>query len=112
MRNSSGAAQVLFIIIGICVCKITKCYSEDNDHAADTSNTKHTPRQASLNSAIRLKGVKVLFNIIEPPGFAGLSVGVKQRVCPITCQNYTNSCHCILVLPAALTNRSDGCIVV
>lgn len=57
MRNSSGAAQVLFIIIGICVCKITKCYSEDNNHG-DTSNTKHTPRQASLNSAIRLKGVQ------------------------------------------------------
>lgn len=62
MRNSSGAAQVLLIIIGICVCKITrtKCYSEDNNHGdtADTSNTKHTPRQASLNSAIRLKGVQ------------------------------------------------------
>lgn len=40
--------------------QITKCYSEDNNHGdtADTSNTKHTPRQASLNSAIRLKGVQ------------------------------------------------------
>lgn len=39
--------------------QITKCYFEDNNHGdtADTSNTKHTPRQASLNSAIRLKGV-------------------------------------------------------
>lgn len=37
--------------------QITKCYSEDNNHG-DTSNGKHTPRQASLNSAIRLKGVQ------------------------------------------------------
>lgn len=43
----------------MCVCKITgtKCYSEDSNHG-NTSNTKHTPRQASLNSVIRLKGVQ------------------------------------------------------